>query len=100
MNVWRGGVVSGASVPTLERAAVSRGDERRARWLRTRVGRGQLVGSAALAGQIAVIGAAAVASRWRWSLRRLWVAAMSFHSAAAAWKPRRVKERIPLPVLI
>ena len=79
----------------------SRGaDERRARWLRTRVGRGQLVGSAALAGQIAVIGAAAVASRWRWSLRRLWVAAMSFHSAAAAWKPRRVKERIPLPVLI
>ncbi|WP_454118026.1 hypothetical protein [Microbacterium lacticum] len=25
VNVWRGGVVSGASVPTLERAAVSRG---------------------------------------------------------------------------
>ncbi|TQN00050.1 hypothetical protein FHX68_0119 [Microbacterium lacticum] len=25
VNVWRGGVVSGASVPTLERAAVSMG---------------------------------------------------------------------------
>lgn len=36
----------------------------------------------------------------RWSLRRLWVAAISFHSACAAARPRRVNPCRPWAVLI